>query len=88
MLWASMQAEYLIEDALESTDDSFDEFTLAMADLPFEASICILSETHLESAGLDMAEEICKLPSFFLNQQFITWGAMAVYNDYLVAIIY
>ena len=83
-----MQAEYLIEDALESTDGSLDEFTLAIADLPFEVFICIFSEIHLESARLDIAEEMCKLPSFFLNQQFIMWGTIAVHNDYLVAIIY
>ena len=55
-----MRAEYSIEDALESTDDSLDEFALAMADLPLGAPICISSETPLESAGLDMAEGIVK----------------------------
>ena len=74
MLWASMQAEYLIEDALESTDGSLDEFTLAIADLPFEVFICIFSEIHLESAGLDIAEEMCKLPSFFFKSTIYNVG--------------
>ena len=74
MLWASMQAEYLIEDALESTDDSLDEFILAMADLPFEVSICVFSETYLESARLDMAKEICKMPSFFFKSTIYNMG--------------
>ena len=60
MLWASMWAEYSIEDALESTDDSLDEFALAMVDLPLGAPIYISSKIPLKSAGLDMAERIVK----------------------------
>jgi len=49
-----MQAEYLIEDALESTDNSLDEFALVMADLPLGTHIFISSKTPLESARLDV----------------------------------
>ena len=59
-LWASIQAEYLIEDALESTDESLDKFALVMTDLPLGASICISSETFLKFARLDMTERIVK----------------------------
>ena len=60
MLWAFIQAEYLIEDTLESTNDSLDEFALVIADLLLGTYICIFSKTSLESARLDMAKGIVK----------------------------
>ena len=56
-----------MEDTLESTDNSLNEFVLAMADLPLEASICIFSETPLDSTGSDMAEVVVKMFVFAIS---------------------
>ena len=55
-LWTSIWAEYLIEEALNSIEDSLDKLVLETLDLPLEAPICISSETTLDFTGLDMAE--------------------------------
>ena len=55
-----MWAVYSTEEALDSIDNSLDEFILATVDLPLGAPIWISSETQLESARLDMAEEVIK----------------------------
>ena len=55
-----MWAAYSIEKALDSMDDTLDEFALVMADLPLGALIWISSEIPLEFIRLDMAEEVVK----------------------------
>ena len=60
LFWASIQAVYSTEEALDSTDNSLDKFMLVTVDLPLRAPIWISSETQLEFARLDTAEEVIK----------------------------
>ena len=82
-LWVSIQAEYSMENALESTDDSIDEFVLAIVDLFLGASICISLETSLDSAGLDMTKVVVKRFVFaiFLLGATIHNGSMRERSD-------
>jgi len=51
-----MQVEYSMEGALESTDDSLDEFVLDTVALLLGAPIWMSLEMALDSRGLDIAE--------------------------------
>ena len=56
MLWAFMWVAYLIEEALDITEDSLKEFILEMIVLPLGTSIWVSLETALDLKGLDIAE--------------------------------
>jgi len=79
----------LIENTLESTDNSLDKFALVMADLPLGAFICISSKTPLKSARLDMAKGIVKefIFAIFLLDTIIQDGGMKERSDLRVHVV-
>ena len=54
-LWTSIQAEYLIEEALDIMEDALDE-VLETLDLPLGTPICISLEITLDFTELNMAK--------------------------------
>ena len=56
-----------MEDDLDSTEDSLDEFMLEIVDLSLGAFIWMFSGTALDSRGLDIAEEEEKMFVFAIS---------------------
>ena len=66
-LWAFIQAEYSMEDTLDSIKDSFDELVLKMMNLPLGAPISTSSEIALDSIKLNMADVEVKIFKFTIS---------------------
>ena len=75
-----------MKDTLDSTDESLEEFVLAMMVLSLEASMLISSDTPLISQGLDMAEVGAKRFVFAISllDTTIQDGGMKERGDVLV----
>ena len=75
-----------MKDTLDSTDESLEEFVLAMMVLPLEASMLMFSDTPLISQRLDMAEVGAKRFVFAISllDTTIQDGSMKERGDVLV----